>query len=98
MLCVIYKSSKKAETYLFVKQRDDFSDVPKELKSLFGQPILVTVLNLASRDKLAMSDINKVKEGLINNGFFLQLPPPQEDLLKTHKAQQDLIKKQQNEK
>lgn len=87
MLCTIYKSSKKELTYLFVNKRDDFSDVPAPLMETFGTPALVTVLNLANKDKLAMADIDKVKANLNEKGFYLQLPPPQEDLLKAHKAQ-----------
>lgn len=87
MLCTVYKSPKKAQTYLFINKRDDFSDVPNALMTMFGTPILVTIVNLANKDKLALADINKVKEALNNEGFYLQLPPPQEDLLKEHKAQ-----------
>lgn len=94
MLCVIYKSPKKAQTYLFIKQRDNFSEVPEALMAMFGTPTLVTIINLDNKDKLAMSDINKVRENLDSKGFYLQLPPPQEDLLKEHKAQ---MKKQSQE-
>ena len=87
MLCTIYKSAKKDQTYLFVKQRDDFSDVPEPLMETFGTPVLVTMINLATKDKLAMSDINKVRAALKEKGFFLQLPPPVENLLEQHKAQ-----------
>lgn len=93
MLCAIYKSPKKALTYLFVKSRDDFSDVPEALMQTFGTPSLVTIVNLANKDKLAMADIEKVKENLTDVGFYLQLPPPQEDMLKTHKQEMDLKKK-----
>ena len=85
MLCAVYKSPKKALTYLFVKNRDDFSEVPDALLTTFGKPSLVTVVNLASKDKLAFADIDKVKENLEEQGFYLQLPPPQENLLDTHK-------------
>jgi hypothetical protein len=86
MLCAIYKSPKKAQTYLFVKTRDDFSAVPEALMNTFGTPILVTLINLATKEKLAMADLDKVKVNLNEQGFYLQLPPPQEDLLKAHKA------------
>jgi hypothetical protein len=86
MLCAIYKSSKKAQTYLFVKTRDDFSAVPNPLMKTFGTPILVTLINLATKEKLAMADLGKVKSNLDEQGFYLQLPPPQEDMLKAHKA------------
>ncbi|GHE79219.1 YcgL domain-containing protein [Thalassotalea profundi] len=87
MLCAVYRSPKKAQTYLFVKKRDDFSEVPDELKSMFGSPILVTIINLATKTKLGLADINKVKENLLTQGYYLQLPPPEEDLLKAHRAE-----------
>lgn len=86
MLCAIYKSARKAQTYLFVNKRDDFSSVPEGLMKTFGTPNLVTLINLATKDKLAMADLEKVKKNLVEKGFYLQLPPPQEDLLKEHKA------------
>ena len=92
MLCTIYKSARKAQTYLFINKRDDFTDVPEPLMKTFGTPQLVTILNLATKDKLAMADIDKVKANLKEQGFYLQLPPPQEDLLKEHKASMKLQK------
>jgi uncharacterized protein YcgL (UPF0745 family) len=86
MLCTIYKSSKKAQTYLFVTKRNDFSDVPEALMSVFGTPTLVTVMNLADKSKLAMADIDTVKDKLNDQGYYLQLPPPQENMLDQHKV------------
>jgi len=91
MLCAVYKSPKKANTYLFIKTRDDFSDVPDGLKTTFGTPILVTLLNLATKDKLGFADLAKVKENLASQGYYLQLPPPQENLLTQHK---EMLKQQ----
>jgi uncharacterized protein YcgL (UPF0745 family) len=94
MLCAIYKSPKKAQTYLFVKKRDDFSTVPDGLMTTFGTPTLVTLINLATKKKLGMADLGKVKKNLEEQGFYLQLPPPQEDLLKEHKAEMNAQKEQ----
>ena len=85
MLCVVYKSPKLDQTYLYVLRRDDFSAVPEALLKTFGTPQLVTLINLATKSKLADADINKVKLQLTERGFYLQLPPPPEDLLKAHK-------------
>ena len=87
MLCAIYKSAKKEQTYLFVKTRDDFSAVPEPLMLTFGTPTLVTLTNLATKEKLAFADLAKVKANLNGQGYYLQLPPPKEDLLKQHKAE-----------
>jgi len=89
MLCAIYKSVKKEQTYLFVKTRDDFSAVPEPLMLTFGTPTLVTMINLATKEKLAFADLDKVKSNLNGQGYYLQLPPPKEDLLKQHKSAMD---------
>jgi len=86
MLTAIYKSAKRPDSYLYVPKRDDFSQVPPALLEMFGRPELVTVLDLAGRQQLAGADLAKVQQDLTERGFYLQLPPPQEDLLKAHKA------------
>jgi uncharacterized protein YcgL (UPF0745 family) len=94
MLCAIYKSPKKQQTYLFVLRRNDFSDVPGPLLKTFGTPTLVTLINLATKEKLAMADLNTVKTRLSEQGYYLQLPPPQENLLDEHKIS---LKRQQEQ-
>ena len=86
MLCVVYKSPRKEGTYLYVERRDDFSQVPAALLTTFGKPQLVTVINLAKREHLAQVDIHKLRSALSSQGFYLQLPPPHENLLAQHKA------------
>lgn len=82
MLCMIYRSSKRDQTYLYIEKRDDFSRVPEELLKSFGQPQFAMAVNLANRQKLANADIEKVREALAGQGYYLQLPPPVESLLK----------------
>lgn len=84
MFCVIYRSTKRDQTYLYVEKKDDFSRVPEELLKGFGQPQLAMILPLDGRKKLANADIDKVKQALAEQGYYLQLPPPPEDLLKQH--------------
>lgn len=95
MLCAVYKSSKKDETYLYLPKRDDFSQVPKALMDTFGKATFVMMLPLQKRDKLAQVDIEKLASELNEKGFYLQLPPPKENLLKAHRAEQMTDKKQQ---
>lgn len=87
MLVAVYKSSKKADTYLYLPKRDDFSFVPKALMDTFGVATFVMLLPLQKRNKLAQVDIEKLKNELNEKGFYLQLPPPQENLLKAHLRQ-----------
>ncbi|MGL5293183.1 MAG: YcgL domain-containing protein, partial [Aeromonas sp.] len=56
MLCAVYKSHKKAQTYLFVEKRDDFSRVPAPLLVAFGRPALVLMTKLDPLKPLAMAD------------------------------------------
>ena len=84
LMCAVYKSSKKQETYLFIEKRDDFSRVPKALLSTFGTPVFVMILVFKDSLKLALADKQKVLEALRSHGFYLQVPPPQENLLESH--------------
>lgn len=81
MLCAIYSSSKRDQTYLYVEKKDDFSRIPEVLMKSFGTPQFAMMLSLDTRKKLASADIEKVKEALKQEGFYLQLPPPIESLL-----------------
>lgn len=85
MLCAVYKSVRKDSTYLYVERRDDFSKVPDALLKTFGTAQLVTLINLAAREHLALADIDKVKQQLQSQGYYLQIPPPVDNLLAEHK-------------
>lgn len=84
MFCVIYRSTKQDQTYLYIEKKDDFSRVPPDLMVRFGKPVLSMLLPLNGSKKLAAADINKVKQDLQDQGFYLQLPPPIENLLTRH--------------
>lgn len=94
MLCAVYKSPRKDETYLYVLKRDDFSQVPKALMDTFGKPVFVLMLALDKHQKLANVDINKLKQSLRESGFYLQIPPPVQSLLKQHRAANGLNEEQ----
>ncbi|MDA8621091.1 YcgL domain-containing protein [Psychrosphaera sp.] len=87
-LCTIYKSSKKSETYLYVEKTNDFSKVPEPLMVLVGKLQLVMTLDLDRRKELATADLSKVKQELVDKGYYLQIPPPEENLLETFKKNQ----------
>lgn len=85
MLCAVYKSIRKSQTYLFIAKRDDFEPVPDPLLTQFGPPQLVSLLNIKPDTQLAMVDANSVIAAIQKDGYFLQLPPPPVDFLKEHK-------------
>ena len=84
MFCVIYRSPKRDQTYLYVEKKDDFSRVPAELLQGFGKPQLAMVLPLDGSKRLANADQAKVNTALLEQGYYLQVPPPMESLLKMH--------------
>ncbi|GAB7228278.1 YcgL domain-containing protein [Vibrio rotiferianus] len=94
MLCSIYKSSKKEGAYLYIPKKDDFSQVPDTLMQMFGKPMPVMTIKLEGRS-LAQVDVEKVKASLQKEGFFLQLPPPPENLLEKYKEQKAQQKDEQ---
>lgn len=84
MFCAIYRSNKRDQTYLYVEKKSDFSRVPEELMKGFGEPHLAMILPLDGSKKLVNADFDKVKQALKEDGYYLQLPPPPENLLKMH--------------
>lgn len=87
MICAVYKSRCKLDSYLFVEKRNEFERVPETLLDMFGQPVLVMMLPLMKRDHLGFADIDKVKTELLSKGYYLQLPPPVVNLLEEHKRE-----------
>ncbi|MGZ8095366.1 MAG: YcgL domain-containing protein [Methylosarcina sp.] len=74
MHCYIYKSSKKQNLYLYIRNKDDFSSVPEALFNSLGKLELIIELELTPERKLAKEDSVKVIASLNQKGYFLQLP------------------------
>ena len=75
MQCAIYKSNKKADTYLYVQEEGNFSRVPQDLLRLLGRLDLVMTLELTPDRTLAWADPEQVRQQLETQGYYLQLPP-----------------------
>ena len=84
MHCDIYKSSKKAEMYLYIARPnypndadviDPLEAVPASLKMAFGRASFVMHLELSAQKKLARVNIDDVLVAFGQQGYFLQLPP-----------------------
>jgi len=74
MHCFIYKSLNKDYLYLYIKNQDDFSQVPEALLVMMGKLEFVMELELSSARKLASEDVGKVMECLEDKGYFVQMP------------------------
>ncbi|MCH8492386.1 MAG: YcgL domain-containing protein [Idiomarina sp.] len=82
MLVRVLRSPKKADTYLYMPLTAVVSDLPEPLQPLFSPEILVTKLNITPERNLASISGVKLLEHLETEGYYLQIPPPVESLLK----------------
>ncbi|WP_412727620.1 YcgL domain-containing protein [Alteromonas sp. D210916BOD_24] len=92
MLCAVYKTRKKSGMYLYVPKKGHFEDVPEPLMAKFGTPELVTLIMLDKRDRLAGVDKQKLEKELNEKGFYLQMPPKEDNLLERHRESLGLAK------
>ena len=74
MNCCIYKSNRKTDYYLFVEQEDKFERVPESLLKMLRPLELVMTIDLDQREKLSQASPAEVKQLLVEQGYFLQLP------------------------
>jgi uncharacterized protein YcgL (UPF0745 family) len=87
ILCAVYKSLKRADTYIYVPKKDDFSAIPEPLLERFGAKKLVMQIPLPSTKKLVGVEESKLLAAFEEHGFYLQLPPSTPSLLAQHRAE-----------
>ena len=75
MMCYIYKPENRADTYLYIQQKDEFTQVPDKLLDMLGKLIFVMDLEITTDTSLARADSEDVLQQLKQNGFYLQMPP-----------------------
>mgnify|MGYP000032351944 CR=1 FL=1 len=78
MYCSVFRSSRKAFTYLYLHPERLIEDLPESLLKAFGEPIHVLDLELTPRRKLATENVKTVIGNLRTQGYHLQLPPGDE--------------------
>ncbi|CAG8871440.1 Protein YcgL [Pseudomonas fluorescens] len=80
-ICSIFKSPRKSGMYLYVLKADGLERVPEGMLPYFGNPVHAFDLVLTPERKLAREDIVKVLENLENQGYHLQMPPPDDEYI-----------------
>lgn len=75
MHAYVYKSLKRADTYVYLAARDDFARLPEPLRTRLGPLAFVLDVALSPERKLAREDAATVMENLVARGFHLQFPP-----------------------
>lgn len=75
MQVYVYRSTLRADTYLYLPEKDAFDGLPEGLLKLFGTPVFALEFELTPGRRLAREDPAKVQENLAQQGFHLQMPP-----------------------
>ena len=79
MLAYVYKSLKKADTYVYLSARDDFARLPEPLRLQMGALQFVLDVALTPERRLGLEDAAVVRENLATRGFHVQFPPTMPD-------------------
>jgi len=72
--CTIYRSTKKADAYLFVLQNDKLENLPQALLQTLGKLEYAMDIVLTEDRKLAQNNAHQVIQSLKTQGYYLQLP------------------------
>jgi len=75
VLCEVFRSPRRAETYLYTARSEGLARVPQALLDSFGEPESVLTFRLHRHRKLARVEASAVIEAIAEHGFYLQLPP-----------------------
>ncbi|MGO1069964.1 YcgL domain-containing protein [Lysobacter sp. CA199] len=75
MQAYVYKSLRKADTYVYLSARDDFQRLPDLMREQLGSLQFVLEVELTPQRKLARADAEQVRRNLRAHGFHLQFPP-----------------------
>lgn len=75
MQAYVYKSQRKADTYVYLASRDDFESLPDVLRASLGRLDFVLEVALTPDRKLARTDAAVVRGNLAVQGYHLQFPP-----------------------
>jgi uncharacterized protein YcgL (UPF0745 family) len=90
-ICSVYKSSKKSEMYLYVNKKTGVKELPDALRQIFGTPVHVMDMLLTPERSLGRTEAAKVLADIQEKGFYLQLPPADENnLLEAFRISQGL--------
>lgn len=90
LLCSIFRSPKREGMYLYVRRDQDLRELPEALMKVFGTPVHSMDLLLSAEKKLARVEAEKVMAQIREQGFFLQMPPQDnEELLPLARKNRD---------
>lgn len=74
MHAYVYKSQRRADTYVYLAQRDAFDVLPAPVRERLGVLTFVLDVALVPGRRLARENPEVVRDHLQRTGFHLQLP------------------------
>lgn len=74
MHAYVYKSLRKPDTYLYLRERDAFALLPDAVRLPLGELLFVMDFALHAERKLARANAQVVMANLSARGFHLQAP------------------------
>ncbi|PSF04836.1 hypothetical protein C7H09_17570 [Marinobacter fuscus] len=74
----VYRSSKKSDTYLFVRRGKNWDELPEALREIFGAPVHAMDLLMTPEKKLARTNGRDVLAAIAEKEFYLQMPEEQD--------------------
>lgn len=75
MIAHIYKSLRKADAYLYLRDKDAFGLVPDSVRAPLGGLEFVMSLEISEDRVLARASAAVVRSNLAERGYYLQVPP-----------------------
>ncbi|MBW8851275.1 MAG: YcgL domain-containing protein [Xanthomonadales bacterium] len=75
MQAFVYKSQRKADTYVYLAARDDFERLPPPVREQLGALRFVLEVALTPERRLARENPEQVRANLAARGFHIQFPP-----------------------
>jgi uncharacterized protein YcgL (UPF0745 family) len=76
MKCQVYRSARRAETYVYVAEASALERLPAALREGLGALSLALEFELTPTRKLARSEASTVLANIAAIGYHLQVPPP----------------------
>jgi uncharacterized protein YcgL (UPF0745 family) len=75
MQCFVYKSLRKADTYVYLREAEGFDVLPAAIAESLGNLGFVIEIDLSPQRKLARENVEMVIANLDRQGYHLQWPP-----------------------
>jgi uncharacterized protein YcgL (UPF0745 family) len=80
MLAYVYKSLRRPDTYVYLREREGFDVLPEALRASLGELHFALEVELTPERRLAREDPQRVRANLAGQGFHLQIPPSEQSL------------------